>query len=337
LLILDEPTATLPGDDVQRLFEVIHRLKARGVSILYVSHHLDEVFELADRVSVLRDGNLVASTEVKSLDHDGLIELIVGHTLETTSATDDGNSGNVVLSVRDLAGGTVQGIDFDVHEGEIVGLAGITGSGRENIIGLLTGQMPRDEGDVWVDGTAIKNYAPHHALKSGIAFVPAERATRGTVGTMTVRENMSLADLKPHFVKGRLRHRKERGETTDWISRLSIKTNGSEALITSLSGGNQQKVMFSKALRLAPRVFMLDEPTQGIDVGAKDQIHRLVDEAAANGMATLVASTDTDELVRLCHRVIVMVDGGISRTLKGDEITTDHIETTQLQSARRPS
>jgi ribose transport system ATP-binding protein len=138
-------------------------------------------------------------------------------------------------------------------------------------------------------------------------------------------------------VKGRLRHRKERGETTDWISRLSIKTNGSEALITSLSGGNQQKVMFSKALRLAPRVFMLDEPTQGIDVGAKDQIHRLVDEAAANGMATLVASTDTDELVRLCHRVIVMVDGGISRTLKGDEITTDHIETTQLQSARRPS
>jgi ribose transport system ATP-binding protein len=337
LLILDEPTATLPGDDVQRLFEVIHRLKARGVSILYVSHHLDEVFELADRVSVLRDGNLVACTEVKSLDHDGLIELIVGHTLETTTATDDGNSGKVVLSVRDLTGGTVHGIDFDVHEGEIVGLAGITGSGRENIIGLLTGQMPRDEGDVWVDGTAIKNYAPHHALKSGIAFVPAERATRGTVGTMTVRENMSLADLKPHFVKGRLRHRKERGETTDWISRLSIKTNGSEALITSLSGGNQQKVMFSKALRLAPRVFMLDEPTQGIDVGAKDQIHRLVDEAAANGMATLVASTDTDELVRLCHRVIVMVDGGISRTLKGDEITTDHIETTQLQSARRPS
>ena len=165
----------------------------------------------------------------------------------------------------------------------------------------------------------------------------AERSTRGTVGTMTVRENMSLADLKPHFVKGRLRHRKERGETTEWISRLSIKTNGSEALITSLSGGNQQKVMFSKALRLSPRVFMLDEPTQGIDVGAKDQIHRLVDEAAANGMATLVASTDTDELVRLCHRVIVMIDGHISRTLKGDEITTDHIETTQLQSARRPS
>jgi ribose transport system ATP-binding protein len=152
-----------------------------------------------------------------------------------------------------------------------------------------------------------------------------------------VRENLSLADLKPHFIRGRLRHRNETQETHDWIDRLSIKTSGPEANITSLSGGNQQKVMFGKALRLSPKLLLLDEPTQGIDVGAKDQIHRLVDEAAGRGVATLVASTDTDELVRLCHRVIVMSGGRISKVLKGTDLTTERIESTQLHTSRRAS
>ena len=335
LLVLDEPTATLPGDDVKRLFEVIHRLKEQGVSIMYVSHHLDEVFELADRVSVLRDGKRVTTVPVGDLDHMALVELIVGHHIETTSATETVGDVETLLRVRGLRGGTVLGIDLDAGAGEIVGLAGITGSGREHVLGLIAGQIPRTDGDVSLDGVPIANFQPKQAIDSGVASVPAERGLRGTVGPMNVRENLSLSDVGRHFRGGRLRRGAEIAETKQWIDRLSIKTSGTEAIIGSLSGGNQQKVMFGKALRLAPKLLLLDEPTQGIDVGAKEQIHKLVDEAAASGVATLVASTDTDELVRLCHRVVVFANGRIKATLVGDHIATERIEHTQLESSRR--
>lgn len=336
LLVLDEPTATLPDDDVQRLFDIIHRLKDRGVAILYVSHHLDEVFELADRVTVLRDGRRIATTPVTGLDHDALVELIIGHRLAHSSSS-DAVAGNAVLSVRGLAGMNVRGIDFDVHEGEILGLAGITGSGREDVLGLIGGQMPRDAGIVAIGETQVRNYAPRDAMATGTAFVPADRAVRGTIGTMSVRENMTLTDLSRHFVSGRLRRSREVAETNEWIDRLTIRTPSTETSIGSLSGGNQQKVMFAKALRLSPKVLLLDEPTQGIDIGAKDQIHRLVDAASAGGVAVLVASTDTDELVRLCHRVLVLVEGRVAAVLTGSDIVPERIEHTQLQSSRRAS
>ncbi len=334
LLVLDEPTAALPGQDVARLFEVVHRLKERGVSILYVSHHLDEVFELADRVTVLRDARRVDTVPVADLDHGSLVELIIGHRIEAATASSAVAATQPTLVVRALAGGNVHGIDLDVHPGEIVGLAGITGSGREHVVGLITGQLAHSGGEVTVGGTTVPSYAPRAALDSGMAFVPSDRAVRGTVSTMTVRENMSLCDLSPHFIGGRLRKAKEVAEIREWIGRLSIKTQSTEAAIGSLSGGNQQRVLFGKALRLAPRLLVLDEPTQGIDIGAKVQIHALVDEAAASGVATIVASTDTDELVRLCHRVLVLIDGRIAAELVGDEIVANRIEHTQLQTAR---
>lgn len=337
LLILDEPTATLPGDDVVRLFEVIHRLKARGISILYVSHHLDEVFELADRVTVLRDGVKVGTVPVDQLDHISLVEMIVGHHIESAGASAAVQGRPPMLTVRDLRGGTVHGIDLEVGAGEIVGLAGITGSGRENVLGLIAGQRPREGGEVVLDGTLIDNFKPRQAIRAGVAFVPAERALYNTVGAMTVRENLSLADVGRHFLRGRLRRSGEVEETVGWIDRLAIKTSGTEALIGSLSGGNQQKVMFGKALRLSPKALLLDEPTQGIDIGAKEQIHRLVDAAAAEGVAVLVASTDTDELVRLCHRVVVLTDGHVRANLVGDHVATERIEHTQLESSRRHS
>jgi ribose transport system ATP-binding protein len=337
LLILDEPTATLPGDDVERLFRVIHRLKERGVSILYVSHHLDEVFELADRVTVLRDGQRIATRRVSELDHMSLVELIVGHRIETTTAVQTSVTGAPLLSVRGLRGGTVRQVDLDVSPGEIVGLAGITGSGREDVLALIAGQIPRDDGEVVLDGTPIENYRPRQALRAGLAFVPAERALRGTIGPMNMRENLSLSDLRPHFVRGRLRRGAEVKEARHWVSHLAIKTPSTEAPIGSLSGGNQQKVMFGKALRLSPKVLLLNEPTQGIDIGAKDQIHRLIDDAAEAGMATLVSSTDTDELVRLCHRVLVLTNGRVTATLVGDHIATERIEHTQLEGSRRTS
>jgi ribose transport system ATP-binding protein len=335
LLILDEPTATLPGDDVQRLFEVIHRLKARGVSILYVSHHLDEVFELADTVTVLRDGRCVTSVPIGELDHDRLVELIVGRRIDAAPSATPTSDGRPLVTIRGLRGRTVDGLDLDVRAGEIVGLAGVTGSGREHVLGLIAGQTPRDDGDVTVDGVTIENYAPRQAMRAGVAFVPAERALRGMVGGMSVRENLSITDLTRHVRRGRLNGKSELAETGEWIDRLSIKTSSADAPIGSLSGGNQQKVMFGKALRLAPRLLLLDEPAQGIDVGAKDQLHALVEQAAADGVAVIVASTDTDELVRLCHRVIVLVNGEAVATLTGDDINAEHIEHTQLQTIGR--
>jgi ribose transport system ATP-binding protein len=257
--------------------------------------------------------------------------------METTTASESNVSGQPLVTVRGLRGGRVQGIDLDVYAGEIVGVAGITGSGREHVLPLIAGQLPREDGDVLLGGTEIANYRPRQAIDAGAALVPAERSVRRTFVTMTVRENMSISDVGRHFRGGRLRRRAEVEETSEWIDRLSIKTSSTETLIGSLSGGNQQKVMFAKALRLSPQLLLLDEPTQGIDIGAKEQIHKLVDEAAAAGVATLVASTDTDELVRLCHRVIVLADGGVRAILAGDQITTERIEHTQLESSRRAS
>jgi ribose transport system ATP-binding protein len=174
-------------------------------------------------------------------------------------------------------------------------------------------------------------------MDAGVAFVPAERAVRGTIGPMNVRENLTVTDLSRHVRGRRLRRRDELTETNQWVDQLSIKTSSTESLIGALSGGNQQKVMFGKALRLEPKLLLLDEPTQGIDIGAKDQIHRLVDEAAAAGVAVVVASTDTDELVRLCHRVVVMSNGRIKSTLVGEQIAVERIEHTQLDSSRRAS
>ncbi len=332
LLVLDEPTASLAADDKARLFDVVKTLKARGVSILYVSHHLDEVFELADRVTVLRDARKVGTVAVSELDHDGLVSMIVGRRVDFGAASTATATGNPTVTVAGLRGGNLHHLDLSVRPGEIVGIAGIMGSGREHVMGLIAGQIPRSGGVVTVDGADVPNYSPSKAKLRGVANVPADRSVRGAIAAFSVRENVTVTDVD-RFVKAkRLRHSAERTETSSWIERLSIRLSGPEALIGSLSGGNQQKVMFAKALRMSPKLLLLDEPTQGVDVGAKDQIHALVDEGAANGAATLVASTDTDELVRLCHRVLVLVEGRVIAELNGNEIVAESIEQLQLQS-----
>lgn len=333
LLVLDEPTASLPGADVERLFQAVRRLKERGVAILYVSHHLDEVFAIADQVTVLRDGRRVVTQGIGDLDHDRLIELMIGHRIVRKQQLDrerSGRSGG--LEVRGLTGRTVSGVDVAVEPGEIVGVAGITGSGREALVPLITGQVPSDAGEVIVGEVSIPNYDPQAGLRNGLAFLAADRTTQGVIPLESVRHNLTLSDLRRHWRGGRLRHRDEVTETRDWVERLAVKTAGTEIPITSLSGGNQQKVLFGRSLRLTPAVLVLDEPTRGIDVGAKEEIHLLIERAAQAGAAVLVASTDTDELVRLSHRVLVMREGRIAAEITGDERTVATIERAQLQS-----
>ncbi len=335
LLVLDEPTASLPGDDVERLFAAIRRLKDRGVAILYVSHHLDEVFEIADDVSVLRDGRRITTMPTAELDHEALIELMIGHKLERSAMGSTASEAGVAgLEVSGLRGGTIHGIDLVVRPGEIVGVAGITGSGRELIAPYITGQVPSDEGSVAVFGTPIPNYDPRAAMDAGMAFVPADRATLGVIPLSSVGDNLTIADLWRNWRGGRLRHSEEKIECAEWVDRLSIKTAGIEVPIGALSGGNQQKVLFGRSLRLAPTVLVLDEPTSGIDVGAKDQILGLIDAAAQDGTAVLAVSTDTDELVQIAHRILVMVEGVIIDELSGDDMTTENVERSLLQTLK---
>jgi len=338
LLVLDEPTASLPGADVERLFSAIRLLKERGVAILYVSHHLDEVFEIADDVSVLRDGRRVTTMPTESLDHTRLIELMIGHKLERIEHHSSAQLDEAAaLSVESIRGGTITNLDLTVRPGEVVGVAGITGSGRELVAPFITGQTPSDDGSVVVCGTPLPNYDPNAAIQAGLAFVPADRASQGIIPLESVSNNLTLADVERNWRGGRLRHAEERAETGVWIDRLQIKTAGTEIPIGALSGGNQQKVLFGRSLRLVPRVLVLDEPTSGIDVKAKEQILQLIDEAASSGAAVLVVSTDTDELVQAAHRIVIMVGGTVVAELSGDEMTTENVEHAQLQSTKATS
>lgn len=331
LLVLDEPTASLPAADVQHLFEAIRRLKARGVAILYVSHHLDEVFEIADEVSVLRDGRRVTTMPVAELDHDRLIELMIGHkVVQGRSNLHPNPRGTVVLQTRALRGGNVSHLDLDVRAGEVVGIAGITGSGREHVVPLISGQQPSSGGEVWVNGRAIDNYSPHDLLEAGGAFVTADRKTHGVFSLMSVIQNTTICDVGRNARNGRLQSKAERRDADYWIDRLAVKTASGDAPIATLSGGNQQKVLFARGLRLDPTVLLLDEPTQGIDVGAKEEIHGLIDELASQRNAVVVASTDTDELVRVATRVLIMRNGKVVAELVGDAIDSVAIERAQL-------
>ncbi len=331
LLVLDEPTASLPGADVQRLFEAIRLLKARGVAILYVSHHLDEVFEIADEVTVLRDGKRITTVDVGELNHDKLIELMIGHkvTMGTSSARriDD----VIRLSVVGMAGGNVECLDLQLHSGEVVGVAGITGSGREHVVPLIAGHVPTTAGSITINGVATNNYAPSETVESGACYLAADRTSHGVFKYFSVVANTTISDVKRNTKFGRLLHGQEHGEAVEWIDKLRVKTAGAQAQIGTLSGGNQQKVLFARGLRLLPTVIMLDEPTRGIDIGAKEEIHSLIDQAAGEGAAVLMVSTDTDEIVRTANRVLIMRGGRVAAELTGDDITTEKIEKAQLK------
>ncbi len=338
LLVLDEPTAALPGDDVERLFAAVERLKERGVAILYVSHHLDEVFAIADDVSVLRDGVRVATTDTASIDHDGLIEHMIGHRVARDRLRVRTNeSTEAALQVKGLSGGTIRNIDLRINKGEVVGVAGIMGSGREMLAPFIIGQLPSETGEVWIGDQPIPNFAPDAAIRAGMACVTADRTNLGIIPTDSVRTNTTLADVKRNQRRGRLFHKEETAETEEWVGKLSVKTAGTEVPIASLSGGNQQKVLFARGLRLEPSILVLDEPTSGIDVAAKEQIMRLINDAANNGAGVLVVSTDTEELANIADRVLIMVSGMVVEELSGDEMTVDRIERSQLQSARAHS
>jgi ribose transport system ATP-binding protein len=325
VLILDEPTANLPAAEAQRLFQLAKRVTDSGVAVVFVSHHFDEVFGLAQSVTVLRDGQHVITRPVAGLTEDGLIELVIGRQLEQVQH--DAKAAErraVVLEAGGLGGGVLDNVDFAVHAGEIVGVAGITGSGRDEIARALFGGLDRT-GEVKVNGAAVPKLRPDKAMAMGVGLVPAERHANAAFMTSTLRENITVVRPGVHWRGGILRKSSERSDVAKWLERLDVRPRKPEFTMADLSGGNQQKVVLARWLRLEPKVLVLDEPTQGVDVGAKSDIHKLIDDAAAQGTAVLVASTDHEELVRLCHRVLVMRRGRIADEISGGRMDHDVI------------
>ncbi len=336
LLVLDEPTATLPDDEVHRLMGVIRGAQASGIGILYVTHRLDEVFDISDTVTVLRDGRRVTTQPVRELDKRSVIGLMAGAEL-TTELTEDMNrvphNGRPRLVVRGLSGSAVRQATLTVRGGEIVGVAGITGSGRESLLPLLFGGVRRRGGDVLVDDEPVPAGRPDTAVRTGMGYLPPDRKTMGGFVDLTVEENATMADLRPFSSVIWLNRKAERAQSQEWTERMHVRPQGALGLpLASLSGGNQQKVLFAKWLRLGLRVFLLDEPTQGVDVNAKALLHRQLVAAATTGLATVIASTDVDELAALCDRVLVFRKGRIVAELRGQDVTARAITHACLES-----
>ncbi|MET0999222.1 MAG: sugar ABC transporter ATP-binding protein [Marmoricola sp.] len=319
LLVLDEPTATMPAGDIEMVYKLVRRVRDSGASVLYVSHHLDEVFALADRVTVLRDGRKIDTLNVAATSPRELADLMAGEVVDVGIRAER-ELGAPTLEIAGVSANVLSELELVVHAGEVVGLAGVDGSGRDEVAAAVFGGRHRT-GTVRCSGQDVPVSRPDVAVGRGIGYVPADRSAAGLVMDMSVRENMTLPTLVEFWRRLRLRTREERADVAIWSARLGVKAAGPDAVMTSLSGGNQQKVVLGKWLKTNPTVLLLDEPTQGVDVAAKADVHRLIDEAAAQGTAVLVCSSDEVELVRLCSRVVVLDHGRVSAELTGSAIT----------------
>lgn len=313
VLVLDEPTAALPSEEVEHLLDSLRRYAAAGQTILYVSHRLDEVLSVADRVTVLRDGRKVDTVAAKGLSEADLVELIVGRPLDRMfPEPTDAPEHDVVLSARGLRGGPLVDVSFDLHAGEVLGIAGLLGSGRSELLRMLFGAYPVDAGTVTLGGREVRFATPSAAMKAGVAYVPEERQLDALFQGNSVRHNVSAGDARSYFSKLLFRHDIEKKDTADAIRRFLIRVGVDTQPVETLSGGNAQKVVLARWLRRKPAVLLLDEPTQGVDIGARAEIYGLVREATRNGTSVLLVASDPEELAHACDRVLVLRGGRIA-------------------------
>ena len=334
ILVLDEPTASLHGDEVRALFRAVQSVAQRGAAVVFISHRLDEVVELADRLIALRDGRLIADVRRGQFDHDDLVRLIAGKVQDVDGTLAHTDPGPKVLRARRIRGRTIHDLDLDLHAGQIVGVSGVLGSGREELSSLLFGATPGTFADLRYDRTDLPRPSPTKCIAAGVAFVPADRRRDGAVMAFSARENMTLPEmssLRRRF--GRLDRRGERAEATRWVKRVALNPPDAERALQLFSGGNQQKVVLARWLRNDPKVLLLDEPTQGVDVGAKAAIYDLIAGAAAAGAGVLVCSSDAKELALLCDRVLVLRDGTLAADIDRGQLTEAAIVSAELGPA----
>ena len=327
VLIMDEPTASLSGPEVDRLFEVVARLKSEQVGIIYISHRLEEILSIADRVTVLRDGTTVGTHAREGLQRSTLINLMIGRELSAIFPKRAVAVGDVALELRHVTcrAAGVHDVSLDVRSGEIVGLAGLVGSGRTELAQTVFGLTPADSGDVLVRGRPVVVRSPSGAIEAGIGYLPEDRKQHGVVPEMAVDQNVSLASLGGVARTGVIDRARERSQAQRYVEQLRIKTASVGSDVESLSGGNQQKVALARWLAIAPKVLILDEPTQGVDVGSKSEIHALMQQLAGQGLAVLMISSELPEILGMSDRVAVMRGGTIAGVLSREDATQERV------------
>lgn len=320
IVIMDEPTASLTQKEQHLLFAVVRDLRSRGVGVIYISHRLEEIFALADRVTVLRDGESVGTNPVDEINESSLIKMMVGREVSHIFPPSESEPGEVVLALRDVgcAASGVHGVTLEVCAGEVLGLAGLVGAGRTELARILFGITPADAGEIRLGGHPVRVCSARDAVEQGIAYLPEDRRRHGVILDLPISANVTMAIHPALFPGGWLRFGAERNLTLDFIRDLAVKTSGPDAPASSLSGGNQQKVALARWLATKPRLLILDEPTQGVDVGAKSEIHKIIRRLAKDGLAVLLISSDLPEILGMSDRIAVMRGGTITATLPGN-------------------
>ncbi len=326
IIIMDEPTSAIPEREVAHLHGMIKRLTDFGVAIIYITHKMDEVFRISDDITVFRDGKHVGSYPAKELDRDKLIKLMVGRELTDLFPKEEAEIGEVVLSVQGLnRGAVVKDVSFELHRGEILGLAGLMGAGRTEVLETIFGIEKADSGEIVLNGRALRIKQPSDAIRAGMALLTEDRKLNGIMGVLSVRDNITAAALPRYSPRGVLHVGEMRKDSEDQREKLRIKTPSLSQLIKNLSGGNQQKALISRWLLTVPDVLMIDEPTRGIDVGAKSEIHRLMSMLAQEGKAIIMVSSELPEVLGMSDRILVMHEGRISGELSREEANQESV------------
>lgn len=326
LIILDEPTAALTDKEIENLFKIIFTLKEKGVSFLYVSHRMEEIFSICDRISILRDGNYIGTEIIKDTTHEKIVEMMTGKTIANLYAKDKVEAGDVILEVKNLnRAGEFRDISFSLRRGEVLGFAGLMGSGRSEIMHGIFGSTVLDSGEIYMDGEKVEIKSPIHAKDAGIGFVTEDRKEEGLILDFSVRNNIPIPSLK------NLRNGKSIDEkaidsiTRSYIEKLKIKVHSGKQTVRSLSGGNQQKVVFAKWLETSPWVLILDEPTRGVDIGAKKEIYEIINELKKTGVGILLVSSELSEVIGVSDRVAVVHNKTIAKIFTGDSIDQEEV------------
>lgn len=326
VVLMDEPTSSISQNEVKRLFETIGQLKEKGVSIIYISHKMDEVFQIADDITVIRDGEVVSTDKAEDLDIETVIARMVGRKMDNAYPKEELKLGDVSFEVKDFnAKGIFADINFHARKGEIVGFAGLVGAGRTELMRAVFGLDKKDSGSVEIDGREVSIKSPEDAISRGVIMLSEDRKEYGIVPVRSVMENASLASLKRYFYGGRNHKKQEQQEVADIFTKMNVKTPSLETLISSLSGGNAQKVLLARWMLCEPEVMILDEPTRGIDVGAKFEIYKLMTDIVKEGKTIIMVSSELPELIGMCDRIYVMCQGRIMGCLNRDEFSQEAI------------
>jgi ABC-type sugar transport system ATPase subunit len=338
IIVMDEPTAALPDEEVEKLFAIIGRLRQRGIAVVFVSHRLDEIRRICDRVTVLRDGKNAGLIErIGDASDERLIALMVGRAVETLFPKTNMQQGGVVLSVRDLSSkGLLKGIGFDLRRGEILGFAGLIGAGRTETARCIFGADPIESGELRLDDQPITLRSPQDAVALGIGYVPEDRKQQGLILGMSVRDNMTLTVLRRISRRGIINWKVVAASAYAYVTSLRLRPPRIDLPVQQLSGGNQQKVVLAKWLALKPRVLILDEPTRGIDVGAKAEVHALIDQLANEGIGIILISSELPEVIHMSDRILVMAEGEIVGELARAEVSQERVlELASIKARRR--